>query len=97
MNTKTFTKQELYAFQAELEPYRVTRKLSSGEISYIDFDTYLVDRRACVRRQGDCSPAICNIPLYEELVGKFAQMRSMLSRREYAKRKELEELEAMSN
>ena len=56
MNTKTYTREELRAFEQELASYRVTRKTSAGDLSYINFDQYLIDQRVCVRRDGDYSP-----------------------------------------
>jgi hypothetical protein len=58
MTTKTYNREELRAFEKELAPYRVTRKRSAGNLSYIDFDQHLIDRRACVRGTGDFGPAI---------------------------------------
>jgi hypothetical protein len=55
MTTKTYNREELRAFEKELAPYPVTRIRSAGNLSYIDFDQYLIDQRACLRRTGDWS------------------------------------------
>jgi hypothetical protein len=95
MQSKTYSRQELYAFLAELECYRIKKTLSTKEeVSYIDFDQYLIDQRACVRHQG-YSPAICKVGLFEELTNKWEQLSSMLNKKAYAQAKEAEELAAM--
>jgi hypothetical protein len=92
----TYTKTELYTWLAELECYRVKRTTKGGEkLSWIDFDQYLVDQRACIRQEGSYSPAILNVPLFEALTEKWQQLNSMLNKKAYAQAKEMQELAAM--
>lgn len=92
-NNKIYTKEELRAFETELEKvYRVHKTAAGQQLSYIDFDQYLIDKRACVRQQPPYGVAICNVPLFQELTAKFEQLKDLRSKRAYAKQKELEEL-----
>jgi hypothetical protein len=97
MDTKTFSREELRAFEKELAAYRVTHTGNNGTYPYIDFDQYLVDKRVCVRREGDYRSAICNVPLYDELNDKYDQLRTLIAARTYAKAKELEELDVLQS
>lgn len=97
MATKTFSREELRAFEKELEPYRVHKVIAKEPVSYIDFDAYLIAQRVCVRQEGYYAPAIIELQIgrYNELCDKFEQLKRLFSKRAYAKKKELEEQDAM--
>ena len=55
-----------------------------------------MDQGACVCREGDYAPAISDTTKFMELMDKRDQLRDLLSKRAYAKEKELEQVSAMN-
>ena len=65
--------------------YRIKEKTSTGEqISYVNFDDYLCDQRACTHEEGSYAPAICNVGLFEQLTDKWMQLNPMVNKKAYA-------------
>jgi hypothetical protein len=89
-----YTKQELYAFKAELEVYRINKTIASGPVSYIDFDRYLKDKKA-LSESGAVYINHCvgAVPIYEVLNDKWNQLTKLQSKVEYAQMMELESLD----
>lgn len=99
MATKIFTREELKAFEKELEMYRVEKIVSGQAVSYINFEQYLLDQHVMVRQPGYPAPALVESQLdrYLALDDKFEQLKALKTKREFAKAKELEELSALES
>lgn len=95
-----WSKQELYAFNTELEKYRFKKKLITGEeVRLLDFERYMKDKMA-LNPEG--AVYVNNIypdtssTVYEVLNEKLNQLYSLISKVEYAKKMEALELDKLS-
>lgn len=93
---KTYTNQELREFEKELKPFRVKKTLRDGyKAEYTDFEAYLVHKRVLVIPHGYKSGSVVEsrIHEYQELNDKYEQLKKLKRKTEFAKAKEVEQLE----
>lgn len=104
---------ELQKFAEELEPFRVHGEDKMGKYSFLDIKAYLKavgavarDGAAVVRgfrrvvpkgKRADEYVFDCVTPAHEIIMEKHDQLMQYFGRKEYGKRKGLEELEALRN
>lgn len=86
---RTFTDIELEKFHQELQEFKISQKLRSGEtVSYIDFDKYheskgtMTPDKEVITRVDEFGDS--NIP-YERLEEKIRQYKNWCGRKEYSK------------
>lgn len=104
------TVPELFAFEKELEEFRVRKTLSTGkEVSFIDFDTYLKKQGALnqngaiiipestVVRVNGVIKEFLETPRYHVLMDKIEQFQKWKAGRDFAKKQQLLNLQNSSN
>lgn len=109
LDEKKYTDAELRAFGQELEPYRISKTLSTGEqVSYVSITDYLKAQKAISPEGAIYIKAIdyttadgkenwkydSHSNKYRVIMNKYRQWLDYIGRVEYAKKKEIEELAA---
>lgn len=98
-----YTSKDFFDLDRELEKYKETKSLPIKKGSIEREDVIFVTTKGIQRWYIDHGAlsdkeewTICNIPLYKELQDKLEQYDNWQKRRTYAKKKELEGLEELS-
>lgn len=100
-SAKMFTDEELAKFEKDLEPFKVTRTITNGKsVTFYDYKKFhqfhgSLNEEGAIIMQHDGFDYVTPT-LYEKIENKIRQFSNYIMRREFSKRKKLDELEEMA-